>query len=104
MLSLPKRLQEHPKLQNHLAIVTVVVTVDGDIVNAGGSLTGGGVKGQASVFTRKAELETLKEQIARMAASIESATTNNGRYENGSRETVMQEYRAISLTRRKAAN
>ena len=32
-----------------------VVTTGGDIVNAGGSLTGGGVKGQASVFTRKAE-------------------------------------------------
>ena len=55
-----------------------VVTVDGDIVNAGGSLTGGGVKGQASVFTRKAELETLKEQIARMAATIETATTKLG--------------------------
>ena len=40
-----------------------VVTIDGDIVNAGGSLTGGGVKGQASVFTRKAELETLQLQL-----------------------------------------
>ena len=39
------------------------MTVDGDIVDAGGiRLTGGGVKGQASVFTRKAELETSKEQ------------------------------------------
>ena len=37
-----------------------VVTLDGDIVNAGGSLTGGGAKGRASVFSRKAELETLK--------------------------------------------
>ena len=40
-----------------------IVTTDGDIVNAGGSLTGGGVKGQASVFSRKAELETLKVQL-----------------------------------------
>ena len=36
-------------------------------MNAGGSLTGGGVKGQASVFTRKAELETLQSQLTRMA-------------------------------------
>jgi chromosome segregation protein len=55
-----------------------VVTLDGDIVNAGGSLTGGGVKGQASVFTRKAELETLQHQLARMAESIESATKKIG--------------------------
>ncbi|MHA6258680.1 chromosome segregation protein SMC [Sporosarcina sp. CAU 1771] len=48
-----------------------VVTTDGDIVNAGGSLTGGGVKGQASVFTRKAELETLRGQLVQIASSIE---------------------------------
>ena len=55
-----------------------VVTIDGDVVNAGGSLTGGGVKGQASVFSRKAELETLQAQLTRMADSIESATTKMG--------------------------
>ncbi|WP_203246197.1 chromosome segregation protein SMC [Sporosarcina beigongshangi] len=55
-----------------------VVTIDGDIVNAGGSLTGGGVKGQASVFTRKAELETLQVQLARMAESIQNATAKIG--------------------------
>ncbi|MFS0574256.1 chromosome segregation protein SMC [Sporosarcina sp. 179-K 3D1 HS] len=55
-----------------------VVTVDGDIVNAGGSLTGGGVKGQASVFTRKAELETLKTQLLRMEESLKVATRKMG--------------------------
>ena len=80
-----------------------VVTVDGDIVNAGGSLTGGGVKGQASVFTRKAELETLKEQIARMAATIETATTKLGNTKMDVAK-LLQEYRAISLTRRESAN
>ena len=55
-----------------------IVTTDGDIVNAGGSLTGGGVKGQASVFSRKAELETLKVQLTQMASSIESATKTIG--------------------------
>lgn len=51
-----------------------VVTMDGDVVNAGGSLTGGGAKGGASVFTRKAELETLKSQLGTMQESIRVAT------------------------------
>lgn len=55
-----------------------VVTVDGDIVNAGGSLTGGGVQGRASVFSRKAELETLKAQLQEMSISIERATNSIG--------------------------
>lgn len=36
------------------------------------------MKGQASVFTRKAELETLQTQLVRMAESIQSATTTIG--------------------------
>ena len=55
-----------------------IVTIDGDIVNAGGSLTGGGVKGRATVFSRKAELETLKGQLNEMAASIGLATETIG--------------------------
>jgi len=55
-----------------------IVTTDGDIVNAGGSLTGGGVTSRASVFTRKAELETLQSQLVEMATSIESATVTVG--------------------------
>ena len=55
-----------------------VVTMDGDIVNAGGSLTGGGVKGGASVFTRKAELETLKSQLDVMKDSLKVATEKIG--------------------------
>ena len=41
------------------------VTLDGDVVNAGGSLTGGSVKQQSSLFTRKAELDQLNDQISR---------------------------------------
>jgi chromosome segregation protein len=50
-----------------------IVTLDGDIVNAGGSLTGGSVKQQTSLFTRKAELDTLSVKIAEMEQSIQSA-------------------------------
>ncbi|WP_172369717.1 chromosome segregation protein SMC [Sporosarcina jiandibaonis] len=55
-----------------------VVTLNGDIVNAGGSLTGGGTKGRATVFSRKAELETLQSQLAKMANSIGVAEVSIG--------------------------
>ncbi|MGN7386845.1 chromosome segregation protein SMC [Sporosarcina sp. SAFN-015] len=55
-----------------------IVTLDGDVVNAGGSLTGGGAKGQSTVFSRKAELETLSTQLSRMSASIKAATSKIG--------------------------
>lgn len=50
-----------------------VVTLEGDIVNAGGSLTGGSVKQQNSLFTRKAELEQLNKDLAHMEQSITRA-------------------------------
>ncbi|WP_040286888.1 chromosome segregation protein SMC [Sporosarcina koreensis] len=50
-----------------------IVTLDGDVVNAGGSLTGGGSKGQSTVFSRKAELETLTGQLAKLNESVEAA-------------------------------
>lgn len=47
-----------------------VVTLDGDIVNAGGSLTGGASKQQSSLFTRKAELDQLTAKLDQMEVSI----------------------------------
>ncbi|QUW21847.1 chromosome segregation protein SMC [Sporosarcina sp. Marseille-Q4063] len=55
-----------------------VVTLNGDIVNAGGSLTGGGTKGRATIFSRKAELETLQSQLSQMASSIGVAEVSIG--------------------------
>jgi chromosome segregation protein len=52
-----------------------LVTLDGDIVNPGGSMTGGAVKQKnTSLLTRKGELEDLKEKLAVMeekTASLE---------------------------------
>lgn len=43
------------------------VTLDGEIVNPGGSMTGGAIKQkQASIITRKGELEELKKKIFEM--------------------------------------
>ncbi|MBK3494419.1 chromosome segregation protein SMC [Viridibacillus sp. YIM B01967] len=50
-----------------------VVTLDGDVVNTGGSLTGGSAKQQTSLFSRKAELEALTGQLAQLQTTIEQA-------------------------------
>src|SRR5690606_19923104 len=44
-----------------------IVTLDGDVVNPGGSMTGGASKqNTASLLTRKSELEDLKTKIIEM--------------------------------------
>ncbi len=49
-----------------------VVTIDGDVVNAGGSMTGGAVKQkQTPLIGRRRELEELKEKLA----SLETVST-----------------------------
>ncbi|MDV6376745.1 chromosome segregation protein SMC [Sporosarcina sp. GW1-11] len=50
-----------------------IVTLDGDIINTGGSLTGGGAKGQSTLFSRKAELETITGHLRQMEDSIRQA-------------------------------
>ncbi|MGI2327220.1 chromosome segregation protein SMC [Planococcus sp. YIM B11945] len=50
-----------------------VVTLEGDVVNAGGSMTGGANKTQASFFSRKAELDHLIVQSKELAATIAQA-------------------------------
>ncbi|PIC71775.1 chromosome segregation protein SMC [Sporosarcina sp. P16b] len=59
-----------------------IVTLDGDIINAGGSLTGGGAKGQTTLFSRKAELETLTNQLQKMDESIQQATAQTSETRN----------------------
>ena len=43
-----------------------VVTLDGQVVNAGGSFTGGSVQRSAGLFTRKQELEELRVKTAKL--------------------------------------
>ena len=43
-----------------------VVTLDGQVVNAGGSFTGGSVQRSAGLFTRKQELEELRVRAAKL--------------------------------------
>ena len=43
-----------------------VVTMDGQVINAGGSFTGGSVQRSAGLFTRKQEMEELRIRAAKM--------------------------------------
>ncbi|GEK32593.1 chromosome segregation protein SMC [Kurthia sibirica] len=64
-----------------------IVTLEGDVVNAGGSMTGGGSnKNQTTVFSRKAELEALQEKLSAMEATILQA------------EHVVADWKAKALT------
>lgn len=54
-----------------------VVTVDGQVVNAGGSFTGGSVSRSAGLFSRKQEIEDLKakaEKLEKKRAEAEAVT------------------------------
>ncbi len=50
-----------------------VVTVDGQVVNAGGSFTGGSMARSAGLFTRKHEIDELKAKIAALQKKQQQA-------------------------------
>ena len=45
-----------------------VVTMDGQVVNAGGSFTGGSASRSAGLFTRRTEIEELNRRVAQLSA------------------------------------
>ncbi len=55
-----------------------IVTLDGQLVNAGGSFTGGSRTAKSDIFSRKHEIETLTAEIAKLKASAEE---KNAAYE-----------------------
>ena len=50
-----------------------IVTLDGQVINRGGSMTGGSVSRSAGVLSRAAELEKLNGRVAAMHAKLEEA-------------------------------
>lgn len=63
-----------------------IVTLDGQVVNVGGSLTGGSYKNQTSTFSNKRELESLKEQILRQEKELTQKKKAFNELENTARE------------------
>ncbi len=51
-----------------------IVTLDGQIINAGGSFTGGSVKNDAGIISRKQELTDLSEVIEKLSLKINDET------------------------------
>ncbi len=50
-----------------------IVTMDGQVINAGGSFTGGSVQKSGGMLTRKTELQELQNAIAQLAVQCEEA-------------------------------
>ncbi|MBO5214456.1 MAG: chromosome segregation protein SMC [Clostridia bacterium] len=50
-----------------------IVTLDGQVVNAGGSLTGGSLSKNTGILTRRNEIETLTEELAKQEESLKTA-------------------------------
>lgn len=48
-----------------------VVTLDGQVINAGGSFTGGSAKRDSGMLTRKTETDKLKQDTAELSAELE---------------------------------
>ncbi|HJA25099.1 MAG TPA: chromosome segregation protein SMC [Candidatus Fournierella merdigallinarum] len=50
-----------------------VVTVDGQVINAGGSFTGGSTSRSAGLFSRRQEMEELKKRIGALEKKLDAA-------------------------------
>ena len=53
-----------------------IVTLDGQVINAGGSFTGGSAQKSGGMITRKNELETLDTEIEKLAAQRDELRAN----------------------------
>ncbi len=53
-----------------------IITLDGQIINAGGSFTGGSLKETSGIISRKQEIETLESEIAGLSEKIKVSQTD----------------------------
>ena len=79
-------LAEASAVARNLGYRNRVVTLDGQVINAGGSFTGGSTARSAGMFTRKQELEELRAKLktleSRRAAAEQQAQARNAEVEN----------------------
>jgi chromosome segregation protein len=50
-----------------------IVTTDGQVINAGGSFTGGSASKSTGILTRKSEIEKLEKELGKLTADAENA-------------------------------
>ena len=48
-----------------------IVTLEGELINPGGALTGGAFKNTSNLLGRKRELEEIDEQIEKLSVKLE---------------------------------
>jgi len=73
-----------------------VVTLDGQVINAGGSFTGGSVKQRAGVLSRAGQIEELGKTLKELAARLEMLAKE--------REALEEKNRTVTLERDDVAN
>ncbi len=78
---------------------TRIVTLDGQVINAGGSFTGGSAKRDSGMLTRKSETEKLKNDVAELAKALE----DNKRFQNDCDKRVADKNHELSELSAKAA-
>ncbi|MDR0198102.1 MAG: chromosome segregation protein SMC [Oscillospiraceae bacterium] len=54
-----------------------IVTLDGQVINAGGSFTGGSVRETAGIISRKREIQTLEARIKELSGELESVKSRH---------------------------
>ncbi len=73
-----------------------VVTLDGQVINAGGSFTGGSVKQKAGVLSRTGQIEELGEKLKVYTAKLKELAEN--------RSALEDEMKSLTLARDDEAN
>ncbi|MBE6878524.1 MAG: chromosome segregation protein SMC [Ruminococcaceae bacterium] len=70
------------RLAKQLGYRYKIVTTDGQQINAGGSFTGGSVSKSAGLFTRKGEIEKLKNTLAGLKAEFDRIEKEKAEVQN----------------------
>ena len=71
-----------------------IVTLDGQLINAGGSFTGGSIRQDSGILTRGAEISALKADIAKLCVEIASNNAHIDELQN-ELDGVRREYEGI---------
>jgi len=65
------------------------VTLDGQLINAGGSYTGGSSRRDSGILSRATDIEALREQAAAVAAEIANCESTLGKLDNKFKEAQL---------------
>lgn len=73
-------LDEASSLARKMGYSNRIVTVDGQVINAGGSFTGGSTSRSAGLFSRRQEIEDLKAKLAKLEKEQSKAQDETDRW------------------------